>query len=265
MTYKTYLKNKNLSEKTIELYLYLIKNWLNTLKERNPSKKIFTCFINSYAKKHSANSTRLIYSIILSYYKFKKQWKLVNDFKDIRLPKTSNSFKKVVDYKYFMGVINKINKKNWYNRRNALIMSLLFFTGIRVSELYKINKSCIENNQIRISGKGRKERIIYLPEELMHDLNKWTNNYICVKKNNKLLSYKQINVIVKNFADKYLKCKITPHSLRRSYATHLSKNNLDIKSISILLGHSNINTTARYINTDENYIVNKIESIFSNK
>lgn len=265
MTYNTYLKNKNLSKSTINLYSNLIKIWLAFLRDRNPTKRLFTTFINQYSKDRSANSTRLMYSIVISYYKFKKQWKLVSDFKDIRLPKVANSFKKVIDYSYFVETINSINNKDWYNHRDSLIMSLLFLTGVRVSELFKINKSNIQNNQIRITGKGRKERVVYIPQELMHLLENWSSNYICVKKNNKPLSYKQVNIIVKNFAIKYLKTEITPHSLRRSYATHLSKNNLDIKSISILLGHSNINTTARYINNDESYIVKKIESIFNVK
>ncbi|WP_033159732.1 tyrosine-type recombinase/integrase [Mycoplasmoides alvi] len=110
----------------------------------------------------------------------------------------------------------------------------------------------------RVKRKGK----FFLNEYLISLLNTWKANRINISKKNKLLSYKQINCIVKYVSFKYFKKIINPHDLRRSFATNLLRNHVDLKTISYLLGHSNINTTSRYIFFTVDEIHKNIKNIF---
>ncbi len=78
-----------------------------------------------------------------------------------------------------------------------------------------------------------------------------------------IISIKQINSIIKRLSRKYFQKEITPHGLRRSYATNLLKNNVNIEVVKQTLGHTNINTTSRYIQITEEDIINEINKIMN--
>ena len=263
MKYLTYLKNKNLSKNTINCYLKYSKIWINYLNDRKPNKSLFVKFLNQYRKTHSNNSTKLLYSSILSFIKFKKMHKLYFECNDIRLPSTSLKNKTIIDLNEFNKIKSSLtNISKWYEKRNWIIFVFLFTTGLRANELNQINKKNIHYNRIKIIGKGQKEREIFLNEYLISLLNTWKANRINISKQNKLLSYKQINCIIKCVSFKYFKKNINPHDLRRSFATNLLRNHVDLKTISYLLGHSNINTTSRYIFLTVDEIHKNIKNIF---
>ena len=262
MTYLTYLKNKNLSKNTIEVYYKNSKLWLDFLSNNKPNKRLFVKFINDYAKNHSANTVRLMYSSVLSYMKYIKNWKLYNEFQDIKLPVVQMSNKTTISLQEYNTAKERVNLNKWFDRRNWLVFSFMFFTGIRGSEIKQINKSKIINNQLEITGKGNKTRIIFIPNYLMDLLKNWRSNKINIARNGKQLTYKQLNVIIKKVGKEIFNKSISSHSLRRSYATNLLRNNIDLKTVSKLLGHSNINTTSRYIFLTNDEIVEKIQKLF---
>lgn len=261
MKYSTYLKNKNLSKTTINIYLKNYEKWLSFLKDNNPTKRLFVCFLNK--NKHlSANSVRLLYSSILQSLKFERRWKLLNEFKDIKLPNLVQYNKTIINWDEYENIKNKIEINNWHDKRNWLIFSFMFLTGIRGSELNQIRKNKIVNNCINIIGKGNKERIIFIPKYILGLLKDWKLNKINISKSKLSLTHKQLNLIIARIGMTYFNKKISSHSLRRSYATNLLRKNIDIKTISKLMGHSNINTTSRYIQLTNDEILSKIESIF---
>ena len=73
MKYKTYLRNKNLSKSTINTYLKQENNWENYLSDRNPNKRIFIQYINKYNNNYTTNTTKLVFSSILSFFTFQKK------------------------------------------------------------------------------------------------------------------------------------------------------------------------------------------------
>lgn len=265
-TYINYLKDKNLSTNTISSYLKNINYFLNNFVDVSLiTKNNLLKFLNSYKKNHKPNTVRLMRASILSYLKYLKKWKLYDEFKDIRMPKVTLNNKVTISIEEF----NLINKEicltkeiNWKSQRNWLLFSLFFYTGIRASEVSKVKLNKIINNSIEIIGKGNKSRMIYLPSEFLVKWKDFKLNQLNFNHRSKEISYKQMNLIIKQIGNKYFNKDLTLHSLRRSYATNLLRSNIDIKTVAYLLGHSNINTTARYIFYTNEEIINKVNKIF---
>ena len=265
MKYINYLKNKNLSKNTIRIYLNNLELWKKYLKTNKENKSIFTKFIKDYSKTRSANSTRLMYYSILSYFKYEKKWKLFNECKDIKLPSIVSFGKTIINLDELESTFNSLknNLSKWSDKRNWLIFLTLFYTGIRISEISKINFKKIENNTLLINGKGNKTRTILIPYKLIELSRQWNIWKLDKTINNQTISINRISKIICIMGMNYFNKKISAHSLRRSYATNLSKNNVDINIISKLLGHSNINTTSRYINYSLNDIQQEISRCFN--
>ncbi len=261
MKYETWLKNKNLAKNTINIYLKNYEIWNNFITNKKVNKTLFTKFINDYSKNHKPKSIHLMYSSILSIFRYQKKWKLINELKDIRLPKEEITLKSTIDINIYKKISKEIELKSWHEKRDWLIVSFLLLTGIRASELLKINKKDICFNKLLINGKGNKFRTIYLNDYLIQLLNSWKANRIAISKSNDILTIKQINIIVKKNTTKYFNKTLTSHGLRRSYATNLIKSNVNLEIIRKTLGHSSITTTSRYIQYTEDEILNEIEKV----
>lgn len=264
MKYKNYLKNKNLAQSTINIYINQYEKWYLYLGDKKPNKTLFVKYINNYAKNHQPNSVHLLYSSLISIFKFERKWKLINQCKDIKLPKTQRINRKVISLNEYEIIRNSIIFNNKIEKRNWIIFSFLFLTGVRVSELLEFNKNRIyEENKLKIKGKGNKVRVIFLTKYLQELLSSWKANRIAINSKNKLITIKQINTIIKKLTNKYFHKELTPHGLRRSYATNLLKNNVNIEVVKQTLGHSNINTTSRYIQINEEDIYQEITKIMN--
>ena len=264
MKYINYLKNKNLAKTTIDIYIKQYQKWYLYLGDRKPNKTLFVKYINNYAKTHQPNSVHLIYSSLISIFKFEKKWKLINQCKDIKLPKMQQINRKIISLQEYENVKNIVKLNSKIEKRNWIIFSFLFLTGVRVSELLEFNKNKIyDENKLKIKGKGNKIRVIFLTKYLQELLTSWKANRIPINSKNKLITIKQINTIVKTISNKYFNKELTPHGLRRSYATNLLKNNVNIEVVKQTLGHSNINTTSRYIQINEEDIYQEITKIMN--
>lgn len=264
MKYINYLKNKNLSHNTISIYQYVYKQWNKFIKDKNPTKTLFVSYIKQYSKTHQARSTRLHYAAIISIFKFEKRWKLINHCKDVKLPQVEYASKTVLSFEEFNKVKESIEvQKNWIDKRNWIIYTILFQTGIRISEINQIKKSSIDNNVLVIKGKGNKTRKIYISEYLQNLLSTWKSNKIAITRSNKNLSTKQINKIIKKMSFLLFDKHLTPHDLRRSFATTLAKNKTDLEIIRKVMGHSNISTTIRYTQYNDDDIYYQIKRVFN--
>jgi len=131
-------------------------------------------------------------------------------------------------------------------------MSLLYSTGLRVSEVVNLRPQDIsfeENTGWVRKGKGGKDRLFIISSSLCKQiqdyLKKRNNAYVFSKE--KPLTTRNIQKIIKNVRQKTgFSKKVTPHTLRHSFATHLLEAGNDIRKIQVLLGHSNISTTQLY-------------------
>ena len=150
--------------------------------------------------------------------------------------------------------------------RDKSILEIFYSTGIRISEIIKIKIIDIEFEKklIKIYGKGNKERYVILGQEALNSLAEYLkirakmmkenhgNGFLypeLSKNNKKYISYKSMYNIVKKYLRKISKNeKLSPHSLRHSFATHLLENGADIMSVKDLLGHEDLSSTQIYTN-----------------
>ena len=193
--------------------------------------------------KHTCNNTkRVILSAFKKYYEF-----IYDDRKNqIFLPKKEKRVQDYVSFDEYKELINFVKNHKTTNI-SLIIIRLLFETGIRSSELLNIKTSDVLNNRIRIYGKNRLERFVFVCDSLAKIINdlklkKIKNN------NHKLFSigYKALYKRISNLSKRINK-KLSPHMFRRGFATYCTLQNISIYQISQMMGHENINTTKSYI------------------
>lgn len=151
--------------------------------------------------------------------------------------------------------------KDLKSLRDKAILELLFSTGLRVSELCSLNNDIdLKADELSIRGKGGKVRVIFLSEEAKGAIREYLKErkdmdealFVQLSKNNKedrenRLSRKAIERIVKEYATRAgISKKVTPHVIRHCFATDLLSNGADIRSVQMMLGHSDISTTQIY-------------------
>ncbi|HCR86484.1 MAG TPA: hypothetical protein DIV86_07395 [Alphaproteobacteria bacterium] len=163
--------------------------------------------------------------------------------------------------------LTKKNQESWAGFRDKVLLKLIYSSGLRISEALNVTIGELDNKFLRIKGKGNKERIVPLLDEVREDmlslieLCPYTNKqhsegFVFLGKQGKKLDpavFQKVVRILKNSLG--FEEGTTPHAFRHSFATHLLSNSGDILSIQELLGHSNISTTQRYTKIDKKRIL----------
>ena len=263
------LKERRYPDTTINSYERDITQYYEFLKENKiEDKNITNDEIRSYLKymdelkyskstiSRNLSALRHYYNFLMITYDYKN-----NPFKQIRNPKKDKKIPNFLQYDELENIINSIPLDNALDVRNRLIIELLYATGLRVSELtsLEVNQINYSEREIKVVGKGNKERIVYFGEYceeiLKLYLRQYRNELLQGKKNDALLLNKDgdplssrgveliINNIIKELA---LKHNVSPHTLRHTFATDLLNNGADLKSVQELLGHSSLSTTQIY-------------------
>lgn len=257
--------NKNYSELTIKNYgidlrefsLYIKKD-LCLVKKDDVKKYLNFLFIKE--DKNKTVSRKI--STLKSFYKYlyNNGFVSVNPVSNIKYPKKEKSLPKFIPYNELENMI-EISKKGYFGVRNNLIVELMYGTGVRVSELVNIKLDDIDydNKSIRILGKGSYERIVFYGDYVSELLDTYINGfrkellhgkqniYLLLNKNGDNITSRGIEKIIDNIIkETSIKVKVSPHTLRHTFATHLLDNGCDLRSVQELLGHKNINTTEVY-------------------
>ena len=279
--YLKFLKyNKNYSDKTIENYRLDLNNYFNFLNQEHLDYQDILYddlkFLFSYFDKLklSSKSIRRHISSIKGFYKFLVMKKIIsnNPFIYITLPKKEIKLPRYLTNDELLNIFHDIEIKTNYDYRDRLILELLYATGIRVSELVNIKLSDInlENDSIKILGKGNKERIVYYNKvvgkildrylKIYRDLNVKNSDYLILNQKGDKLTTAGVSYIINEIIKKISFNKhITPHMLRHSFATNLLNNGCDLLTVQELLGHSSISTTGVYTHVTLDHIKNVYE------
>lgn len=141
-----------------------------------------------------------------------------------------------------------------FSLRNSFIISLLYSSGIRLSELISLNRGQIVDRRFTVIGKGRKPRLCFIDErtELLMELYlaQRTDNcdaLVVSAENKQRMTATNIQLLVRNSAKRAgINKKVTPHTLRHSFATNFLKNNGNMRYLSAMLGHASLDTTMMY-------------------
>lgn len=266
---------KGLSDKTKESYyndLEVYKTFLNKEHINNVSD-ITPNHIKDFLKERSVEETTTIahnLTVIKNFHSYLLKEKIVKEDASefIERPKLRKSLPKTLSIEDVDKLLD-IKLDTPFDYRNKAMLELMYGCGLRVSELIniEINDVDIINCQIRILGKGSKERDIPLGEYAIHYLQEY------IKVRDKLLKDKPCNKLFINnhglgmtrqgffknlkkiLLEKGLNPDVSPHTLRHSFATHLINRGADLRSIQEMLGHSDISTTKIYTKISDEKVI----------
>ncbi len=265
--YLKYLKyQKNYSQETIDSYEEDLVEFFDFLESENLDLLTVEYddvrfFLMGLDKKHNKASTvsRKL-SSLRGFYKFliNKEYIKNNPFSLIKSPKKEKKLPRFFYYNELEEMFNSIDITTPLGQRNRLILEVLYASGVRVSELINIKVKDINDEEIKVLGKGNKERItrigdyakeildLYLSDGYLK-LNKNNSEYLFLNNNGDVLTTRGVRYILDEIIkNTNVKKKISPHMLRHSFATHLLNEGCDILSVQELLGHESLTATAIY-------------------
>ena len=260
---------KKYSDNTILNYQKDLDNFTNFLYElgyenfKDIDYQLIRKYLNYLYEKKYANKTisRHISSLrSLFKYLLKKGIIKNNPMTLVSNPKNEKKLPKFVPYKELEQILTIFGSDKPVDFRNSFILELLYSTGIRVGELVNIKIKDIDfkKQEIRILGKGNKERIVLFGSRCSELLNQYLDNfyqeyniknsdYLLLGVRGNKINDREVRKIVDEAVSRAgIKLNVSPHVLRHTFATHMLNGGADLKSVQQLLGHESLSTTTIY-------------------
>ena len=286
--YTHFLKiERGLSSHTIQSYIRDIKKLVTFLDKKqiicSPieiNEDLIQEFIYEIAKEISPRSQARIISGLRSYFDYLifENYRATNPTDLIETPKIGIKLPDTLSKQEIDSLISAVDLSKGDGERNRAMLETMYGCGLRVSELIdlKISDLFFDEGFIKIVGKGNKERfvpihlsaqnyiVLYMNEIRSHlPIKKGYEDTLFLNRRGKSLSRQMIFMVIKDLAIKInLNKKISPHTLRHSFATHLLKNGADLRAIQQMLGHESITTTEVYVHLDTSYLKEIVEKYY---
>ncbi len=269
---------RNVSSQTIDAYKRDLKQYLGYIDDQKIKElsQITPTHIRDYIRilndrgMAPASISRII-SSIRSYHKYLSGETIIseNPALVIKNPKIPKKLPDVLSEKEISSIIGSIKESSQFYQRDKAMIEMLYSCGIRVSELCGLEMSnlFLEDELIRVLGKGNKERLLpiggrakeYLNDYLIHTrirlIKQTGSSHIFLSRNGKALTRAMVNNILNKWTQiSEVNRSVSPHILRHSFATHLLEGGADLRFVQALLGHSDISTTQIYTHLDKHYL-----------
>jgi integrase/recombinase XerD len=284
--YQSYLKiERGLSKNTIDNYsfdlerlcLFLDQNEI-VVSPLKITEETIQQFVYSIAKQVNARSQARILSGLKSFFNYLifEDYRPDNPLELIESPKTGRKLPDTLTLSEIDLLLAAIDLSTNEGERNRAILETLYACGLRVSELVslKISDLFFEEGFIKITGKGNKQRFVPIStltqkyieiykENIRKQLTikKGFEDTLFLNRRGSQLTRAMIFTIIKDLAKKIeLNKRISPHTLRHSFATHLLENGADLRSIQLMLGHESITTTEIYVHLDRKFLTEVIHA-----
>ncbi len=266
-------KERNFSNHTVSAYERDLKKFINYIKDFHHESFINIDLINRLQIRHfmgnefesglSSKTVARRLASIKSFFNYLIQIELITDSpaSHVKSPKVEKNIPNFIQSNKINFLMQIPNKKTLIGKRDLAILELFYATGMRLSELVALNIGSINinDNMVKVVGKGNKERIIpfgnnakltlevYLKEKRLN----WISNQnmpLFSAKNYKRISIRAVQTRMKKYLAQVLGTNkgASPHVLRHTFGTHLLDNDADIRSIQELLGHTSISSTQIY-------------------
>mgnify|MGYP000142333079 FL=1 len=280
--YKQYLKlEKSLSDNTVDAYLtdldkllaYLTLENINILDVRLENLEDFSAGLHDIGI-HPRSQARIL-SGIRSFYRFL----IMEDYLEsdptelLESPQTGFKLPEVMTVEEIDLLIGSIDRGTKEGQRNRAILETLYSCGLRVSELcnLKLSELYFEEGFIKVEGKGSKQRLgpispraikeirLYFTDRNLMKIKPGFEDFVFISNFGKNISRIMVFHIIKELAERIgLKKKISPHTFRHSFATHLLEGGANLRAIQCMLGHESIGTTEIYTHIDRNMLRSEI-------
>jgi len=283
--YRNYLVlEKAHANNTIEAYLRDLKKLaefcLSDLEIKDctklSSENIRLFIIKLHEQAASSKSQARILSSLNSFYKYLKLEDCItlNPFSKIDQPSIPRKLPETLSKEEIDTIIDSVDLSGKFGERNRTILETLYSCGLRVSEL--VNLQCsrlfLDEGFLIVLGKGSKERLIPLNKTLITYIKDYVGlirshqniasgheDFVFLNNRGKQLTRVMIYTILKKEAIKAgIHKKISPHTFRHSFASHLLNGGADLRAIQSLLGHESISTTEIYLHIDRRFVRDEI-------
>ncbi|WP_369769446.1 site-specific tyrosine recombinase/integron integrase [Flavobacterium sp. WC2416] len=298
MSWNNYIKNfqsylkieRGLSSNTIQNYSFDIERLCLYLEtngiEVSPikiSEETIQHFIYTISGQVNARSQARIISGLKSFFGYLifEDYRADNPLELIETPKTGRKLPDTLSVVEIDSLIAAIDLTSNEGERNRAMLELLYGCGLRVSELValKISDLFFEEGFIKITGKGNKQRFVPIGDlskkyielykntiRIHINIKKGFGDTLFLNRRGSQLTRAMIFTIIKDLALKVkLNKKISPHTFRHSFATHLLENGADLRSIQLMLGHESITTTEIYLHLDRKFLSEVINNFHPRK
>ena len=278
--YQNYLRlERGLSKNTIENYTFDIEKLVLFLHQHeiqvspiSITEETVQQFIYEISSKVNARSQSRIISGLKSFFNYLvfEDYRKDTPLELIEVPKTGRKLPDTLATEEIDALISAIDLSTPEGERNRAMLETLYGCGLRVSELVglKISDLFFEEGFIKIHGKGNKERFVPIGElaekyitiyketiRVHTPIQKGFEDTLFLNRRGRQLTRAMIFTIINNLADLIeLNKKISPHTFRHSFATHLLENGADLRSIQLMLGHESITTTEIYVHLDRKHL-----------
>ena len=272
--YRRYLKlEKGYSANTLDAYMrdvdkllrYLAVEQVDVLDVKLEDLEHFAAFISDLGI--GPRSLARILSGVRQFYRFLviDGYLEVDPTELLESPKQPDHLPEVLSTAEVDLLEQAIDLSKWEGHRNRAIIEVLFSCGLRVSELtnLKLSNLYVEEQYIRVMGKGSKERLVPISPRALDELNYWfadrnlmkikpgEEDYVFLNRRGQHLTRTMILIMIKRYAvEAGIKKTISPHTLRHSFATSLLEGGADLRAIQAMLGHESIGTTEIYTHID---------------
>jgi integrase/recombinase XerD len=284
--YEDYLKlEKSLSPNSVIAYINDVNKFVRFLEDNNykhitPAKvklshlKKFVEWLNERGVSPRTQARSI--SGLKSFYKYMLiEGQITNDPTALlESPKIGRKLPDILTIEEIDLLIDAIDVSTPEGQRNKAMLETLYSCGLRVSELVnlKITNLFFNEGYVKIEGKAGKERLVPISRRAIDEINTYMGNFrntlkiqpeseniVFLNRRGNKLSRVMIFTIIKNLAEKVnLKKKISPHTFRHSFATHLINGGADLRAVQEMLGHESILTTEIYIHLNRDYLKDTI-------
>lgn len=264
---------RNYSGNTLEAYILDINKLLKFLKDNGISPEAaklsdIQCFAASlHDIGISPRSQCRILSGVRAFYRYLYLDGYIKDDPTelLESPKLGDHLPEVLTTEEVDRLEQAIDLSKWEGQRNKAIIEVLFSCGLRVSELVNLKMSALylDEQFVRIMGKGNKERLVPISENAIEQLRYWfidrshmnikpgEEDYVFLNRRGAHLTRTMILIMIKRLgAEAGIQKTISPHTLRHSFATALLEGGADLRAIQSMLGHESIGTTEIYTHID---------------
>jgi integrase/recombinase XerD len=281
----TYIRlERSLSNNTIDAYKHDIDKLTQFLtlfhKDIKPSELTtnhIRTFLDWYNQQpYNSRSQIRMLSGLRAFFKFLLLEEIIdeNPIELIESPRIGRKLPDILSVNQIDELIKAIDLSKNEGHRNKAIIETLYSCGLRVSELVNLKLSDIhwEEGYIKIMGKGKKERLIPINSKAENEIKIYIHHYrnhlniekksediLFLNRRGKKLTRVMIFTIIKDLSKKAgIETKISPHTFRHSFATHLIERGADLRAVQEMLGHESILTTEIYTHLDRQFLKNTI-------
>lgn len=284
--YQNYLKiERGLSENSISNYSFDINKLVKWLVAKDIEispikieKETLQEFVYSIAKEVNPRTQSRVISGLKGFFNYLvfEEYRTTNPLDLIESPKIGRKLPDVLSLEEIDSMISSVDLSTPQGERNRAIIESLYGCGLRVSELInlKISDLFFEEGFIKVTGKGNKQRFIpigsttikyieiYRNQIRVHQITKpAAQDTLFLNRRGNGLTRAMIFHIVKELTEKAgIHKKISPHTFRHSFATHLLENGADLRAIQQMLGHESITTTEIYTHIDKSHLTQIINN-----